>query len=335
MVRPNESSEAGQIISVPWRWAGLWPALSARRIGGLNVTAFFTALGAFFVAFFKRRPFEFELRDIWPASLEAVGAVKKGWLIRRLEAFELFLNLRAKAVIAIIHAFKEDLVRRGIDGNKIHVVTNGADLSRFTARSKPPELVQRLGLTGKFVAGYVGMQGLAQGLETILDAARIIADAPGGEHIRNVLLGDGARKAQLRARAGEMKLQNVIFLDTVTKKQVADYWALLDVSIIHLKRDQLFKTVIPSKLFECMAMGIPVHHGVEGESSAIVEHSQCGVCFPPEDTKVRAHKLLSLARDPPLVAQLRQNALKSAPEYDRTILARRMLEDLRAVVGTR
>ncbi len=291
----------------------------------------FTALAAFIVAFVKRRPFVFELRDIWPASIKAVGALKDGWLLRRLEALELFLYRRAKTVIAVTHAFKDELVRRGIDGTKIHVVTNGADLSRFSSRRKPDELTEKLGLNGKFVAGYVGTHGMAHGLETLLEAAQILGNAPGGQDIRIVLLGDGARKTQLRAQADAMNLRNVLFLDTVPKEEVADYWALLDVSIIHLKRDPLFKTVIPSKLFECMAMGIPVLHGVEGESATIVGQSQCGACFPPEDAKDLAEKLISLSREPTRMAHFRQHALRSAPEYDRTVLARRMLVHMQSV----
>ncbi|HRK65983.1 MAG TPA: glycosyltransferase family 4 protein [Hyphomonas sp.] len=291
---------------------------------------FFTVLAAFIVAFVKRRPFVFELRDIWPASIKAVGALRDGWLLRRLEALELFLYRRAKAVIAVTHAFKDELVRRGIDGAKIHVVTNGADLSRFSSRHKPDELTGKLNLDGKFVAGYVGTHGMAHGLETLLEAAHILGNAPGGRAIRIVLLGDGARKAQLRAQADAMKLRNVLFLDTVPKEKVADYWALLDVSIIHLKRDPLFKTVIPSKLFECMAMGIPVLHGVEGESADIVLREQVGLCFEPENAQALAEGLRLLSSNLELRQAFRENAIAAAPQYDRTKLAARVLEELNA-----
>src|SRR5690606_8562347 len=139
---------------------------------------------------------------------------------------------------------------------------------------------------------------MAHALRTALRAAERIKEQPEGQNIRFVLLGDGAEKAALKAEAAAKGLDNVLFLDSVPRTEVVRYWSLVDISVIHLKRTPLFETVIPSKLFECMAMGIPVLHGVAGESAEIVEREGVGLVFEPEDDAALAMLVLKLASDP-------------------------------------
>jgi glycosyltransferase involved in cell wall biosynthesis len=296
---------------------------------------FFTACAGWLAGVIKRRPFVFELRDLWPESIRAVGAMKDGALIRDLERIELFLYRRAAAIVTVTHSFRSTLMARGIDGSKIKVVTNGADLDRFRPRAKDSELARRLGLEHKIVAGYVGTHGLAHALDTVLEAAARIKKLPAGNAIRFVLLGDGAAKKDLQAQAARLKLDNVLFLDTVPKAEVARYWSLMDISIIHLKKDPLFTAVIPSKLFECMAMGIPVLHGVAGESARIVEREQVGLPFEPEDAGALAEHTLRLAHDHDLRRKFAARGVAAARRYDRKALATSMLATLEALAAAR
>jgi glycosyltransferase involved in cell wall biosynthesis len=289
---------------------------------------FFTACAAYMVGACKRRPFVFELRDLWPESIKAVGAMRDSTVLRALERIELFLYRHAARVVSVTHSFRAALINRGVDASKIDVVTNGVDLSRFSPRPKDTALERELGLTGTFVAGYVGTHGMAHGLDALLAAARRLMADPAGRHIRILLLGDGAEKARLRDEARHLGLDNVLFLDSVGKDQVARYWSLLDVSIIHLRRTELFTTVIPSKLFECMGMGIPVLHGVAGESAAIVEREGVGLVFEPENVDALVSALLRLASDAALRGLCRSRCLAAAQNYDRTVLARSMLASL-------
>lgn len=307
--------------------SGAIAAMFTRRVDVVVGTSpqFFTACAAYVVGGLKGVPWIFELRDIWPESIKAVGAMRDSLAIRWLERLEMFLYRQAGRVVAVTHAFKRKLEQRGIDGNKIEVITNGVDLSRFEALPKDAALVKTLGLEGKFVAGYVGTHGLAHGLETLLDAAAILRETPGAEDVRLVLLGDGARKAALVADAAARGLNNLLFLDSVPKDQVPRYWSLLDVSVIHLRKTELFSTVIPSKLFECMGMGIPVLHGVAGESAEIVRREGVGVVFESENARQLVDALLRLRGDPVRYAELRENCLRAAPTYDRKVLAGRML----------
>lgn len=296
---------------------------------------FFTAVAAWAVGALKRIPFIFELRDLWPESIKAVGAMRQSRAIEWLERLELFLYRRADRIISVTHAFRDNLVRRGIDRDKVDVITNGVDIERFRAMPKDVLLVEQLGLGGLFVAGYIGTHGMAHALDTLLDAAGILRARPAGRSIRLILLGDGAEKAALKARATREQLDNVLFIDSVPKEEVARYWSVLDVSIIHLKATELFTTVIPSKLFESMGMGIPIVHGVAGESAQIVTETKAGVCFASEDAGQLADVLENLSQAPETVAELRRNGLAAAPNYDRNRLAAEMLAVLEVAASRR
>ena len=309
-------------------------ALFVRRVDVVVGTSpqFFTACAACFVGAAKRRPWVFELRDLWPESIRAVGAMKESRLLDAIERLELFLYRRAARIVSVTNSFRDNLARRGIDPGKIAVITNGVDIDRFSPRPKDEALVRELGLEGKFVAGYVGTHGMAHGLETLLEAAAALRD---DADVRLLLLGDGARKQALMAQAQAMELGNVVFVDSVPKDEVARYWSLLDVSIIHLRRTPLFETVIPSKLFECMGMGLPVLHGVAGESAAIVEREGVGWVFEPGNAAALAATLRRVRADPEALARCRARGLAAARHYDRGALAQAMLKELEAVAARR
>ena len=303
--------------------------VASPRVRGVDLVIgtspqFFTAVAAYVVSRMKRIPYVFELRDLWPESIKAVGAMKESFALRMLERLEMFLYRKAARIVSVTESFKQVLMRRGIEGTKIEVVTNGVDVSQFKPRPKDPELTRKLGLEGKFVAGYIGTHGMAHSLETLLQAA----DRLRGQNFAFIFLGDGARKQALREMADQMKLDNVVFIDSVPKADVPKYWSLLDVSIIHLRKTELFTTVIPSKMFECMGMGIPVLHGVEGESADIVRREQVGIPFEPEGVDQLCEALQSLKSDPARLARFREQCLRAAGNYDRTYLALRMLKVL-------
>ena len=293
---------------------------------------FFTACAAYVVSRLKRIPFVFELRDLWPESIRAVGAMGDSRLLDALERVELFLYREAARIVSVTQSFRHKLIGRGIEADKIVVVTNGVDTRRFQPQPRDEALEAQLGLQGKFIAGYIGTHGLAHGLETLLEAARRLRDDAEGRDVRLLMLGDGANKRKLVAQAKAMRLDNVLFVDSVPKEQVVRYWSLLDVSIIHLKKTDLFTTVIPSKLFECMGMGIPVLHGVAGESAAIVEREGCGQAFEPENVDALCEGLLALKSEHGLRERYRQNGLAAAGRYDRRELALAMLWELEVVV---
>lgn len=308
--------------------AAVFGALFIQKVDVIVGTSpqFFTACAAYLVSKVKNVPWVFEVRDIWPESIRAVGAMRDSGVLDMLERLEMFLYHKASAIISVTNAFREKLALRGVDQEKISVVTNGVDVSRFSPRNKDFELVSRLGLEGKFVAGYIGTHGMAHALDTILDAAKLLKHSPDGDRYRIVLLGDGANKSSLLERARNEQIDNVLFLDSVSKDEVVRYWSLLDVAIIHLKKTDLFTSVIPSKLFECMGMAIPVLHGVLGESAEIVRSEGVGLVFEPESSVGLVSGLRQLEGDKELFARLKVNGPKAAQKYDRCALASKMLD---------
>jgi glycosyltransferase involved in cell wall biosynthesis len=171
----------------------------------------------------------------------------------------------------------------------------------------------------------------------VLDAAEKLRADPDGGDVAFLMLGDGAEKNNLVARAKQRGLDNVVFVDTVAKAEVARYWSLLDAAIVHLKKADLFAGVIPSKLFEAMAMGLPVLHGVEGESAEIVSENQAGLLFEPENAGALADSVMRLSRDRVLRDELGRNGARAVLKYGRPELAAQMLGVLESVssAGTR
>jgi len=286
---------------------------------------FFTAVAAWVVGGLKRRPFVFELRDIWPESIVAVGAMKSSRVLKMFERLELFLYRRARLIISVTYAFRKNLERRGIDPRKIEIVRNGVDLDAFQPRPKDAALCHDLGLSRKFTVGYIGTHGMAHALQTVLEAAEILQNQHGQDSPGFLLIGDGAEKKSLIARAREMNLQNVQFVDNQPRSEIARYWSILDATIIHLRDTPLFSSVIPSKMFECFAMGIPILHGVAGESAEIVEEVGAGLPFPSENAAALAARIQMLASDPQLCKKLSGHGPEQAENFSRIRMAKEML----------
>lgn len=312
--------------------SAFFAAIFVRKVDLIIGTSpqFFTACAAYATSVVKRRPWIFELRDIWPESIRAVGAMKKERLLDLLERLELFLYRKAAAVISVTNAFKQNLVKRGINEAKIFVITNGVDTSRFLPIPKDHDLLTELGLHETFVVGYIGTHGMAHGLDTLIDAAKVLANSERADRIRIMMLGDGAHRQRLEERAKAEGLDNILFIDSVPKNQVTRYWSILDASIIHLRKSELFTTVIPSKMFECMGMAIPILHGVEGESADIVMRHDIGLTFEPENHLNLVERLVMLHDNQEMRDRLASNGPKAAQHYDRKVLAANMLNVVEA-----
>ena len=292
---------------------------------------FFTACAAYVLSLFKFRPFVFELRDLWPDSIVAVGAMRDSASIRALRRLEYFLYRKAARIVSVTHSFKAVLSANGIPGEKIAVVRNGADLRGFIPGEKPDDLERRYGLEGKFVAAYIGTVGMAHGLGTLLDAAeRLKANT----RIAFVVVGDGAERESLEKEARNRGLSNVTFVGAVGKDEVARYWQLADSALVLLRDRPVFRHVLPSKMFEAMATARPVVLGVLGESAELLDAAQAGVTFPPEDAAALAQTLEALAAAPERAAEMGQRGRRFVEaELDRDKIASMMLDELRAVAA--
>jgi len=290
---------------------------------------FFAAVGGWALGLVRRVPFVFELGDLWPASIVAVGAMRPSFGLRLMEKLELFLYRRSAAVVALTHAFKQNLVGRGIEAEKISVVINGVDTWRYGPRGRDRELAEETGLAGKFVVGYVGTHGMAHALSNVLDAAERLRDEPG---IAFLLAGGGAERDMLVADAERRGLENVVFLARQPKERMPAVWSLCDVALVHLKNSPVFQDVIPSKIFEAMAMGLPVLMAApQGEASAILEADGAGLHVPAEDPDALAGAVRRLAGDAQLRNKLAAASLAAAPNHSRERQARDMMAVLQGV----
>lgn len=288
---------------------------------------FFVALSGRWLSFFKSKPWVMEVRDLWPESIKTVGALQDGFVFRSLEKLELRLYRSAKHIIPVTDSFKANLIERGIEKDKITVIKNGANLDLYDSSNKDSQLKIDLGLDDKFVIGYIGTHGMAHKLDFILDCAQQLKDP----EVHFLFVGSGATKKILLKQAQNNDLKNVTFLDPVAKQDVWRYISILDAMLVPLKKSDLFKTVIPSKIFETAAMEVPILLGVDGESRDIIEHYQAGLFFEPENRADFLSKIDKLREEAFLVEELKQGCKNLAVDFDRKKLASLMLQKLQSI----
>lgn len=288
---------------------------------------FFTTWAGWALSKVKRKPWIFELRDLWPETIKTVGAMKQGKIIEILEKIELSLYRSANIVIPVTDAFKANLIHRGIDANKISVITNGSNNDLFYGQDKDKQLLDELNLTDKFIVGYIGTHGMCHGLDFIIQSLPKIKD----KEIHFLFIGDGAMKESIVKLSKELALKNITFLDSISKSDVPRYLSICDISLAPLKNEGNFRTVIPSKIFEAAAMEKPTLLGVRGQAQKIIEKYNAGICFEPENEDNFIEKLL-LLRDEKIYIECQKGCLELAKMYDRKKLARDMLKIVKTVV---
>jgi len=233
---------------------GLLPASGDRRRRGTILPTpdvivatspqIFTALGGCILAWIKRRPFVFELRDLWPDSIVAVGAMREGLLLRMLRRLEYGLYHRAAKIVSVTHAFKRILVANGVPHGKIAVIRNGVDLAAFVPGPKPAELARRLGLEAGSSLRTWAPSAWRMGSMSSLSAAELLRDRG---NLAFVLVGTGAERARLEQEAKRRGLDRVIFAGPVDKAEVKQYWRLCRRGSRAPQGGAVFHHVIPSE----------------------------------------------------------------------------------------
>ncbi len=256
------------------------------------------ALSGWWLAFWKRVPFIFEVRDLWPESLAAVGAGGEGTLLHRtLGAIAGFLYRRADRIVVVSPAFKDHLIRYwNVPAAKISIVENGVETDLFRPDPGVMEVRKQLKLEDRFLICYIGTMGNAHGLETLLAAAEELRTAL--PNAMFLLIGEGAEKERIVELAAARGLTNIQFLGQQPRERIPAYVSSADLCLVMLKKTELFKTVIPTKLLEYMACERPVIVAVDGQARQIVEEANAGLFVEPEDSKALVKAILDLAGDP-------------------------------------
>jgi glycosyltransferase involved in cell wall biosynthesis len=263
-------------------------------------------------------PWVFEVRDLWPESLVGVGqAAADSLLYRSVGRVASFLYRRATHIVVDGEWKRRHLIEQGVDEKKISVVRNGIeenfcpDPNSANALHARRQLRQELGLGDEFVLLYAGTLGMAHGLETILQAADRLR---GRRDIAFLIMGAGAERGQICERVEKLRLANVRVLDKQPRERVPEFLAAADACLIPLRNQEVFKTAIPSKLFEAMAAGRPAILGVEGEAKEILLASQAGLAVRPEDSEAMVAAILRLRNEPSLCQALGRNGRQAVLE---------------------
>ncbi len=255
---------------------------------------FFVAVAGFVLSRIKKCKYVFEIRDVWPEEIVAVGAIKSPLIIRTLEAIEMFLYRKADLLVAVAQGTIDLLEERGIMREKIVLCPNGVNVEHFQNGSNGIALRKELGINDKFVVSYIGTHGMAHHLQDLLQVAKKLENK---NKIQFLFVGDGAEKKKLTRMAEEMKLKNVIFHNQVSHEKIVDFYKATDLFVVPLKKAKLFTKNIPSKIYEIMAVKKPILISTEGESRIMVEKSGAGIGCTPENIEEMAEKVLYLYKN--------------------------------------
>ncbi len=299
---------------------------------------FFCAWAGLLVGFLRRVPVVVEIRDVWPASIQAVGAIRSRPALSVLVWLEWAMYRFARHIVTVGEGYRDHILQRlGNRGAaKVSIVTNGVDLQRFEPRSPDRGWMDEQRWSGKFICSYIGTIGMAHGLDVVLRAAASL-QRKGRHDIVFCLVGDGAQRKTLEEQARQMGLQETVrFLGLRPKSEVQTILASSGALLVHLRGCELFETVIPSKIFEIMAMERPIIMGVAGEALRIIERAGAGIPMKPdsEDDLVRIVELL--CDQPELHESLSAAGRRFVADYyNRDQLAAEMLAILQAVVDRR
>ena len=290
---------------------------------------FFVAVAAYIISRIKGAKFVFEIRDVWPEEIVAVGAIKNRFIIGFLEMIEMYLYRKADLLVAVAQGTIDILTARGVAEDKMILIPNGVNISHFEKASEGVQIREKLGLTDKFVVSYIGTHGMAHRLDTVLDAAKKLKQH---KDIYFLFVGDGAEKRKLMAYAEEVKLKNVIFHHQVSREEICGFYHATDLFLVPLRKAELFTKNIPSKIYEIMAAKKPILIATEGESRKMVESSGAGIGCTPEDADEMAEKILYLKENEMLRLKMGSEGFAFAlANASRLTLADRYLDYLKQV----
>jgi len=306
----------------------MFSLLAVRKLGPTDIIyvqspPLFTGLAALWFSRLKRAPYIFNVSDIWPQSAVELGMLRNRFAIRLAEMLERHIYRRATRITVATPGILERLAVRGVPREKIFLLTNGVDTAAYNVSSPDRDLAKRLGLDGHKVFMYAGLHGLAQGLDVILEAAKLTRNPD----VLYVFVGDGADKPALVAKAEAEGISNVRFLPIQPTSTLPAVLNLAYATVIPLRRLDLFKAALPSKLFDSMAASRPIVAPLWGEAAALVEAAACGLVVEPEDARGVQEAVEKLAADPALAQRLGEQGRRYVVEhFNRDDIAKRLIE---------
>lgn len=285
---------------------------------------FFSMFSGYWYSIYKKSPLLLEIRDLWPAAMIELGVMKKGLITNILEKIELFFYKKSKKLIMVTKSFKDNVISRGINEDKVYVITNGANQELFYPRGKNEFLIDKYDLKDKFIISYIGAHGISQNLSTILEVAKSLMQM---RDIKFLFIGDGADKDGLKVITQKQKISNVKFINSQPKELIPEFYSTSDICLVPLKNIELFKTFVPSKIFEMMACGTPIIASLEGEAAKILNDSKAALVVKPDNPEEIKRAILKLKEDKSLYEELKKNGPSFVKQnYSREKLAQQYLD---------
>lgn len=317
-------------------WAGLFITKGKYDVIIVTSPPLFVGISGYLISLFKRTPFVFEIRDLWPESAIDTGVVTNGLIIKLAYALEAFIYKKATLINVLTPAFRKTLIeKKNVNPDKIIFIPNAAD---FTLSDKIVEnfdaaiFRKEHDLEGKFVITYVGAHGVANHLEQIIETGLLLSDT----NVLFLLIGEGMEKERLIALATQKKVTNVRFLDPVPKAEVFKYILASDMGASVLKNVDTFKTVYSNKTFDYMSCKRPILMAIDGVSKELVEDAEAGMFVEPENPEDFARKTRMYLNNPEQVILQGENGYKFAKvNFDRIILAKKYIDSIRILMNIR
>lgn len=290
---------------------------------------FFCGWAGVLLHWFRRFPFVLEIRDIWPESIASVNADLPAGALKIVSWMERIMYRTSDWIVTVGEGYRQKLIHeRNVPSEKIDIVMNGVDTEHFFPHPRNRELLAEFGIQDKFVCSYIGTIGMACGLHVVLDAADILRKE-GCNRIVFVLVGDGACREELQKAAKERNLDQIIFTGRRPKQEMPDWIASSDVNLVHLKKTDLFTTVMPSKIFESAGCARPMIIGVDGFAKKFVLDAEAGFPMEPENAGELVEILKKMVDDKALCDRLGMNAFQNiSTKYNRDQQAKDYLEIL-------
>ncbi|AUC79548.1 glycosyltransferase WbuB [Nonlabens sp. MB-3u-79] len=313
-------------------YAGLFKTKGKFDVILVTSPPLFVGITAYVLSIFKRIPFMFEVRDLWPESAIDTGVLQNKIIIKFAYWFEAFIYRKAKLINVLTPAFRTKLIEKGVSEQKIIFIPNAADFSLAEAVQKDfnaQEFKESLGLTGKFVITYVGAHGVANHLIQLLDAAEFLRDT----NVVFQLIGSGMQKQMLIAEKEKRQLDNVIFREPVAKAEVFKYILASDMGASVLKKVDTFKTIYSNKTFDYMSCKKATLLAIDGVSRELINEANCGVYVEPENPSAIAAGIRRVLNDPNKLIEMGENGYNHALQnFDRKVLASRYLDHMKTVI---
>jgi len=280
----------------------------------------------------KKTRLVFEVRDLWPESAIKLGELSNRYAIMGATRIEEACYKSANKIVVVTNGIRDHLAERGVPIEKIEVIPNGSNTELFKFNPFGRERIrQQLGLEDKFVAIYAGIHGIAQGLETVIEAARMLRDQ---SDIIFLFVGEGPQKSRLQTLTSSYNLANILFVSEQPREIIPDYLSAADVALVPLRKVDLFKSALPSKIFDAWACERPVLLSVEGEARNILEKAEGGQFVPPEDPQEMVLALTKLRSSPELRQSLGLNGrLFTLQHYSRQAQAEKLSTILESLHG--